>query len=104
VASGFGGIKGGGFGNNPSICWIAEALYGDDDVRTHILRAWLNGPFAQTWLGFNVMKMYEKWGRNIAAALRAVPPLKLFVRPLFDFALSCAIAERGVAEFFFIFS
>lgn len=74
-------------------CWIAETLWGVDDPRTHLVRHWLNTSFVQTKFGSFVMKMYEKYGRKVAAFLRAFPLAKFLFRPFFDRALSKAVAE-----------
>lgn len=70
-------------------CWIAEAIYGIDAEETHTLRAYLNGPFAETWYGRPIMWAYRRWGRQVAARPWAVRLL----RPLFSWALSKARGE-----------
>jgi hypothetical protein len=71
-------------------CWIAEAIYGVDDERTHLVRAWLNGPFKQHMFGRVVMATYIKIGRTVARWVRKFAILKLTLKPLFDMALSRA--------------
>lgn len=73
-------------------CWIAEAIYGVDDPRTHLIRAWLGGPFAETWLGSKVMTLYRAFGQRIAAVARRSPSLRAILRPLFEAALRRALA------------
>lgn len=76
-------------------CWIAEAIYGVDDPRTHLVRAWLNGPFRRTSTGRLVMWTYIKIGRGVAAMVRASGTLRYMFKPLFDLALTKALAEKG---------
>ncbi len=72
-----------------SKCWIAEVIYGVDDTRTHLIRAWLNGPFERTLIGSVIGWLYSHFGRWIAAR----PQLALRLKPLFDRALDRAMAE-----------
>lgn len=72
-------------------CWIAEAIYGVDDPRTHLVRAWLNGPFRQTATGDFVMRIYLAIGRQVAWVARRSSLLRFALRPLFDRALAHAM-------------
>lgn len=74
-------------------CWIAEAIYGVDDLRTHLVRAWLNGSFKQTKFGSVVMKLYMKYGERIAEQVKKSKALKAVLKPVFDMALYCAIKD-----------
>lgn len=74
-------------------CWIAEAIYGVDDPRTHLVRAWLNGPFRETMLGNAVMDVYLAIGRQVAWFIRRSSALRSILKPLFDKALRKAQAE-----------
>lgn len=84
AASGVSGFK------LPSSCWIAEAIYGTNDPRTLLVRAYLNGPFKQTAFGRAVMSLYQRYGRAIAAQVRKHGWLKRALQPLFDKALDHA--------------
>lgn len=84
AASGVSGFK------LPSGCWIAEAIYGTNDPRTLLVRAYLNGPFKQTAFGRAVMSLYQRYGRAIAAQVRKHGWLKRALQPLFDKALDHA--------------
>lgn len=75
-------------------CWIAEAIYGTDDPRTHLVRAWLNGPFKKTKVGRVAMRLYLAFGQRIAVLVRKHNLLKLIFKPLFDTALRRAIQCR----------
>lgn len=66
-------------------CWIAQAVYGEHDIRTHIVRQWLNAEYARTKIGSVVMKAYRKIGRQIAPFVRG--PVRWALKPLFDIAL-----------------
>jgi hypothetical protein len=72
---------------DPSICWIAESLYGVNDPRTHMVRGWLRDIYSQTRTGAVVVSLYKKFGRRTAAVLNRWPALKIIFRPLFDAAL-----------------
>lgn len=86
LAGGAGTAVGGYFSGQKG-CWIAESIYGVTDPRTHLLRAYLNGPFADTRMGSIVMWVYLKVGRNVAWVLNHVPVLKGAFKPLFERAL-----------------
>jgi hypothetical protein len=75
-------------------CWIAEAIYGTDDARTHLLRSWLNREFEERWYGRVVMAGYRRFGQSIAGAIRRFRPLGWVFRPLFDLALLRACWDR----------
>lgn len=75
-------------------CWIAEAIYGVDDSRTHTVRAWLNGPYRATFIGSLVMDVYWAIGRPVAWAVRRSSPLRALFKPLFDAALRKATEGR----------
>jgi hypothetical protein len=79
-------------------CWIAEVLYGVDDLRTHLLRAWLNEEYAKTFVGGLVMKLYRRFGQRIARKLRRHTWLQRFFRPLFDHWLRRAQAADPLRE------
>lgn len=96
LAGAGGSLLSGGFGAGGAFgCWIAEAVYGLDDARTHLLRAWLNGPFSDTALGTAVMWFYMKFGRAGAAAVTRNPRLKRAMKYMFDLALQRAMREMG---------
>jgi hypothetical protein len=85
LTAGYG--KGGAFG-----CWIAEAIYGVDDIRTIELRYWLNTQFTKHWYGRAVMSVYLLIGRQVAWAVKRSTLLKLAITPLFNRALISAQA------------
>lgn len=84
-------VTGGGslFGNFIN-CWIAQAVYGEHDIRTHAVRQWLNGEYARTKVGGAVMVLYRKFGRQIAPLVKG--PLRWVLRPVFDMVLRKALA------------
>jgi len=75
-------------------CWIAEALYGENDPRTHLLRSWLNDEFKRTMLGRVVMAFYLRYGQRIAAIAKRSRMLRAVLRPLFELALKHARRDR----------
>lgn len=80
-------------GSNSVPCWIAEAIYGTDDLRTRLLRGWLNGPYQETHLGRPVMFLYWKIGRQVAWLARRSAFLRSALKPLFEQALVKAKAS-----------
>ena len=65
-------------------CWIAEALYGVNDSRTHLLRAWLNTEYANTPIGGLVVGAYRMTGRQVAAVAKRSAMVRAVLRPVFD--------------------
>lgn len=74
---------GGGLTKNPP-CWIAEALYGPSDIRTHLLRAWLLTDYSKSPVGAAVVSVYQSVGQPVARLTRRSRMLKQVWRPLFD--------------------
>ncbi len=70
---------------------MAEAIYGVDDLRTHLLRAWLNGPFKETRVGAVVMALYLAIGRQVAWIARRSGLVRWVLRPLFEMGLKEAV-------------
>ncbi len=85
------GSKGGLPSGDPSICWIAEVIYGHDDYRTQVVRQWLKGDFRRTRLGSIIIPLYQRYGKRVAAVVKRSIILKAFFRPLFDRVFSNAI-------------
>jgi hypothetical protein len=81
------------WGTKPG-CWIAEAIYGVDDIRTHLVRAYLNGPFRETLAGNFIMRMYLRFGERVARVVKASNALRALFRPFFDAALSRALGVK----------
>ena len=80
-------------GGHSKQCWIAEALYGSDDPRTHLLRAWLSVVYDERRPGWAFVAFYRVFGPGTARLISSgVLPRQLF-RPLFD-----ALVERAVAD------
>jgi hypothetical protein len=77
-------------GNSKTGCWIAEQLYGVDDPRTWLLRAWLARVYAERGRGWQFVALYERYGLTTAQAIaRGYLPRALF-RVVFD-----ALVERA---------
>jgi len=81
------GNDGGGPGAHTRICWIAEALYGAADPRTHLLRVWLVDVYSKTAVGAIVVGLYKLFGRELAALVRRSSLLRRMVRPFFEAGL-----------------
>lgn len=91
-----GGLAAGGyFPGGKGGCWIAEAIYGPQDFRTHVVREWLNTEFKLRPAGKLVMDFYLRFGERIASVVRKSGLLKFILRPLFDRALSEAIRTKA---------
>lgn len=83
-----GAAKGAG---NSKACWIAEALYGVDDPRTLLLRAWLSTVYEERRPGWQFVALYARVGRQTAGLIsQGYLPGGLF-RPLFDAMVNKAL-------------
>lgn len=68
-------------------CWIAEAIYGESDPRTTLLRAWLTRVYDERCRWWFLVSVYRVCGRRVAGLIRSgCVPRGLFV-PLFDYLL-----------------
>jgi hypothetical protein len=77
-------------GGNSKGCWIAEQLYGVDDPRTWLLRAWLARVYAVRGRGWQFVALYNRYGFTTAQAIaRGYLPRAPF-RLVFD-----ALVERA---------
>lgn len=77
-------------------CWIAEALYGVDTLETWTIRWWLNTHFNQSRFGALVMRLYRRYGQQVAARVRRSALLQHLLRPVFDRALTRGKQALGV--------
>jgi hypothetical protein len=88
-----GGGQDGGGGGHSKQCWIAEALYGAHDPRTHLLRAWLTVIYDERRRGWMFVALYRRFGRGTASLIeRGLLPRQMF-QPLFD-----ALVEQALAD------
>jgi hypothetical protein len=78
-------------------CRIAEVLYGVDDARTLILRAWLQDVRAAKRPGWPLVDLYVLVGPAVAAGARRLAWLDRALRPLFDRLVRTALDERARA-------
>ena len=69
---------------NTKACWIAEALYGVDDPRTMLLRAWLTAAYIEKRWWWWFVAAYMRFGRTVASALQKSSVLRRGFRLLFD--------------------
>jgi hypothetical protein len=87
-----GAAKGAG---NSKACWIAEVLYGVDDPRTLLLRAWLSVALDERRPGWQFIALYARYGRATADLIsRGILPRSLF-RPLFDMLVNKALDQSA---------
>jgi hypothetical protein len=85
-------------------CWIAEALYGVDDPRTILLRAWVTEVHEQRRRGWWLAALYIRFGRTAANLIRRSRLLRRLFLPVFDGLLARAgtawvgkLPNRGLA-------
>jgi hypothetical protein len=84
-------------GGHSKACWIAEALYGVDDPRTHLVRAWVTEIYDDRRPGWMFVGLYRIFGRATAALItRGILPRMLF-QPLFDTLVEKALADSARA-------
>ncbi len=95
VGNGSGDMGGGTASKNP--CWIAEVLYGVDDNRTLLLRAWLTRVYARTAMGAAVVALYRACGQRVARVARRSAWLRRVLTPLFDAGVTSALRHYAMA-------
>lgn len=95
IVQGFTGNMSEGTPGNTKNCWIAEALYGVDDLRTLVLRQWLTAVYDERRTGWPLVAVYMRYGRAAAELIRAYPALGRGIRPLFDVLLAKAFGDSA---------
>jgi hypothetical protein len=86
---GGGGMGGGGMGMG-GFCWVAREVYGADNPRWMMFRAWMKTE-APTWLH----DLYATRGEDFAAWIKDKPSAKAVVRVLMDGALAGSEASTS---------
>ncbi len=87
-----GAAKGAG---NSKACWIAEVLYGVEDPRTLLLRAWLSAAYDERRPGWPLIALYARAGQRTARLIeQGYLPEGLF-RPLFDALVNKALDDSA---------
>jgi len=66
-----------------AVCWIAEALFGKPDLRTHCARWYVMNILTQSFVGRLFYKWYLKNGERIAKRVPTSPLLRALFTPLF---------------------
>jgi hypothetical protein len=85
-----GGFKMPGSGSGSNSCWIAEKIWGVNDCRTHLVRAYLN----RVWVNRNIVGKVTMWlYRVIGKQVAELPVAVRALRPLFEIALRKVEAE-----------
>nr|UXE44939.1 hypothetical protein Hi04_10k_c3996_00014 [uncultured bacterium] len=87
----------GGGGAHSKSCWIAEALYGVSDPRTHLLRAWLTLIYDERRPGWMFVALYRRFGRRTASLIERGLLPRLVFQPLFDALVEKALADSARA-------
>lgn len=65
-------------------CWIAEAIYGETDPRTHYARYAVTVMWERNMFSRMLKRLYGRYGRRVAAQIKKHPSLKLLFRPAFE--------------------
>ena len=78
-------------GNSRTACWIAEVLYGVDDPRTLILRAWVTRVYDQRAAGWPLVALYRRFGEQAARLIAQGYLPRWMFRVLFDAMLEQAL-------------
>lgn len=76
-------------------CWIAEALWGRDDLKTHVLRFWLTNVYDKTVPGRFVVAAYRLFGKPISRVIYKYRLVGSAFRPIFERAFRRATRELG---------
>ena len=94
--TGNGSTADGGSPGMSMTCWIAEALYGPDAPRTHLVRAWLKECYDRrdAW-ALIVVPLYRRFGERLAPVIRTHALLQRMFRPLFDCAVRKSHQENA---------
>lgn len=74
IGTSLGGLALGG----AALCWIALRLYGVTDLRFYLARSWIADGLCRTRHGRLVVRLYQRWGRQVARSAilcRCVKPL-----------------------------
>jgi hypothetical protein len=88
---GGGGMGGGGMGmGGGGFCWVAREVYGNDNPRWLLFRAWLKTE-APLWLH----DLYASRGEAFAAWIKDKPAAKVVVRALMDTAIAGSEADTS---------
>lgn len=83
---------------DPSICWIAEALYGVDDSRTHLMRSWMKKVVRFHPIGQLFFNAYLKYGERVAEIVKRKPLIRAVFRKVFDTCLVHALKWEAAKE------
>jgi hypothetical protein len=89
MGMGGGGMGGGGMGGG-GFCWVAREVYGNDNPRWLLFRAWLKTE-APNWLH----DLYASRGEAFAAWIKDKPAAKVVVRALMDTAIAGSEADTS---------
>lgn len=93
MAMGAGQAAGSYAGARAGGCWISEAIFGVDDVRTHLLRFWINFVWAQRLAGSVFRFVYIATGKRVAKAVLSSRVVRCLMTALFGKLLECARRE-----------
>jgi len=96
IVQGTTGVMSDGAAGDTKACWIAEALYGERDARTFLLRSWMTGIYDARHSGWPLVALYRRTGPVLARAIRATPLLRRGFHVVFDALLGKAFRRLAV--------
>ena len=96
VVQGFMGSAVDAGGPKTKPCWVAEALYGTNDARTVLLRAWLSERYVRRRRGWRLTALYVKVGPAVAALVRGGIVPRRSLRPFFDRLFDRALTDTAL--------
>jgi len=79
----------------PATCWVAEALYGIDNPRTTLLRAWLTEAYVQRRRWWFLVALYIRFGPATASLISRGRLPRRVLLPLFNFLTEKAFNESA---------
>ena len=94
IQTGGGGMND-GTDTSKSMCWVAEALYGESDARTLALRSWLTGIHAARRQGWVFVELYRRFGQRVASLIVSGFIPRAVLLPLFDVLADQAFDESA---------
>ena len=93
IVQGNAGKKSDGLPGHTKHCWIAEVLYGPNDPRTALLRAWMSTVYMEKRAGWPLVSVYRRFGERLATVLEHNLALRRGLRVLFDHLVVAALGS-----------
>lgn len=67
-----------------AMCWIAIELWGEDDLRTKVVRYFFNEVLMRSWWGRIACGLYRRYGQRVAKHIQTSPKSRAFFTKLFE--------------------